>query len=418
MKKITSVLAVFLILLLSACKSTEPSDNRSDLTNTSAYTSSPEELFTAETTSAKISAVEDQPENTSSSAVQTDTKPSEAIPSPEGFPAPYPGGAVEDSGLLSEFKEKINAAETANSIFLGANTLIPTNGNAADGYLTISPQYASDTEELIERMYEGFKYSFWEDKYGEEIENMLPGIIRESENGLQLIASPNEETPTMIDVSSAVISELNETTAKVVALGTDDNGYIWRTYDMLNGVRGWVVRMYEDETVTGEIAVFSRLLIDKRLTLDKIFGNAEPVYDENGDWNPVLVTIENDIYGHGFYNGLEIEPFMTIEEMRRFIRDTFTSEIAESYISLYVNRSYVEKDGHLYLINGAVLPQMGEFSLEEYENRSISSFDATSAVSWSDGENSYTVPITIKYEDGVWKLDTRLPMKADRIIGK
>ena len=228
----------------------------------------------------------------------------------------------------------------------------------------------------------------------------------------------DKETPVTIDISSAVITRLDETTAEVVALGTVGDKYIWRSYDMLNGVRGWVVRMYEDETVTGEIAVFSRLLIDERVTLDKIFGSAEAVKDQNGDWNPQLVTIENDIYGHGFYNGLEVEPFMTVEEMRGFIRDTFTSEIAESYIRLYVNRSYVEKDGHLYLINGAVLPQMGEFSLAEYENRSMSTFDVTSAVSWSDGENSYTLPITVKYEDGVWKLDTRLPMKADRVIGR
>ena len=283
--------------------------------------------------------------------------------------------------------------------------------------MKIDPEYASDMEELTERMYEGFKYSFWEDKYGAEVENMLPEVIKESEDGLGLLVS-DRETPVSIDISSAVITALDETTAKIVALGTTGDKYIWRTYDMLDGVRGWVVRMYEDEEVTGEIAVFSQLLIDKSVTLDKIFGNAKAVTDENGDWNTQLVTIENDVYGHGFYNGLEVEAFMTVEEMRQFIRDTFTSEIAESYIRLYVNRSYVEKDGHLYLINGAVLPQMGEFSLAEYENRMMSSFDVTSAVSWSDGENNYTVPVTIKYEDGVWKLDTRLPMRADRVIGR
>lgn len=176
--------------------------------------------------------------------------------------------------------------------------------------------------------------------------------------------------------------------------------------------------MYDDENVTGEIAVFGQLLIDKRVTLDKIFGNAKPITDENGDWNTQLVTIENDVYGHGFYNGLEIEPFMTVEEMRRFMKDTFTSEIAESYISLYINRTYVEKDGKLYIINGSILPQMGEFKLDNYQNRAMSSFDVTSAVEWTDGDNTYTVPVTIAYEDGLWKLDTRLPMREDRVIGK
>lgn len=417
MKKRTIALAVAALLFFSACKTEENPNNQSNLTNTAPSSSDPQFIPPEETTTARVSAVEDQPENTSPATAGTEDIPSETDPIPDGFPAPYPSGSVEDSERLSEFKEKIKAAETANSVFFGAHTLIPTRGEAVSGYVPIDPEYASNMNELTERMYEGFKYSFWEDKYGEEVENMLPEVIKEGEEGLELLAS-DRETPVTIDISSAVITRLDETTAEVVALGTAGDKYIWRSYDMLNGVRGWVVRMYEDETVTGEIAVFSRLLIDKRVTLDKIFGNAEAVKDENGDWNPQLVTIENDIYGHGFYNGLEVEPFMTVEEMRRFISDTFTSEIAESYIRLYVNRSYVEKDGHLYLINGAVLPQMGEFSLAEYENRSMSTFDVTSAVSWSDGENSYTLPITVKYEDGVWKLDTRLPMKADRVIGR
>lgn len=417
MKKRTIALTVSAVLLFSACKTAESPNYQSNLTNTTPSSSAPQQLPAEETTTARVSAVEDQPENTSAVTTQQEDIPPETTPAPDGFPAPYPSGSVEDGELLAKFKEKIRAAETANSVFFGAHTLIPTIGETLSGYVKIDPEYASDMEELTERMYEGFKYSFWEDKYGAEVENMLPEVIKESEDGLGLLVS-DRETPVSIDISSAVITALDETTAKVVALGTTGDKYIWRTYDMLDGVRGWVVRMYEDEEVTGEIAVFSQLLIDKSVTLDKIFGNAKAVTDENGDWNTQLVTIENDVYGHGFYNGLEVEAFMTVEEMRQFIRDTFTSEIAESYIRLYVNRSYVEKDGHLYLINGAVLPQMGEFSLAEYENRMMSSFDVTSAVSWSDGENNYTVPVTIKYEDGVWKLDTRLPMRADRVIGR
>ena len=202
----------------------------------------------------------------------------------------------------------------------------------------------------------------------------------------------------------------------MVALGTLGDGYIWRTYDMLEGVRGWVVQAHSDEDVSGEIGLFTQLLINQRSTLDTIFGNVTPVTDENGDWNIQLVTIEDDAYGHGFYNGLEIEPFMTVAEMRQYLRDTFTSEIAESYISLYVNRTYVEKDGRLYIISGSILPQMGEFSLANYENRSLSTYDVTSLVEWTDGTDTYTVPVTVSFRDGRWKLDTRLPMMKDRVI--
>lgn len=414
-KKFIAVMSAVLLLLLSACDSDNTDNNGTSTTPVS--TASPMTEPEEETTTARVSAVEDQPENTSTSSTQGESVPEETTPKPDGFPAPYPTGAVDNFEQLSEFKRIIKSAETANSVFYGEHTLIPLSGAAQGGYAAVDAAYASDIDELTERMYEGFKYSFWEDKYGEEVENMLPSVITESEDGLKLSVGEAEE-PVVIDVDSAVITDLGEVNAEVVALGMRGDKYIWRTYDMLNGVRGWVVRMYDDEEVTGEIAVFSQLLIDKRVTLDKIFGNAKAVTDENGDWNIELVTIEDDIYGHGFYNGLEVEPFMTVEEMKQFIRDTFTSEIAESYIRLYINRSYVEKDGHLYLVDGAVLPQMGEFSLSEYENRAISSFDVTSAVDWRDGERSYRVPITIKYEDGLWKLDTRLPMRADRVISR
>lgn len=410
MKKKPLAFIIAVSLLLSACNSDTGGND-----NTGSQSTAP--MANEETTSARISAVEDQPENTSPTSDAGEDIPEETTPAPDGFPAPYPMGAVIDDEMLSEFKEIIQAAETANSVLYGKHTIIPLKGEESNGYKLISPDYAVDLNELTTRMYEGFKYSFWEDKYGDEVENMLPDIVLETDSGIMMSVS-EKTAPVVVDVSSAVLTSLGEINATVTALGVQGDKYVWRTYDMLNGVRGWVVRMYSDENVTGEIAVFSQLLIDKSFTLDKIFGNAKRVTDENGDWNTQLVTIENDVYGHGFYNGLEIEPFMTVEEMRQFMRDTFTSEIAESYIRLYINRTYVEKDGRLYIINGSILPQTGSFSLANYENRAISSFDVTSAVEWTDGENTYTVPVTIAYEDGLWKLDTRLPMREDRVIGK
>lgn len=430
MKKKIFVLTVSALLLLSACSSLDENGSTDSSNNGIFYTDDgtgsigsvgsvdPPPQIENSTTAANVSAVEDQPENTvvMDTSQEEATAPIDPVPVPDGFPAPYPAGTVEDEELLTEFKEKIESAEIANSVLYGANTLIPLSGAEQNGFRRISEDYAADYDALIERMYEGFKYSFWEAKYDEEVENILPELIHEEDDGGILLSVAEGEEMPVIEISSAVITYLTDYDAEVVALGVVGDKYIWRTYDMLNGVRGWVVRMYDDESVTGEVAVFSRLLLEKSVTLDKIFGNGEPIKDENGDWNPQLVTIEDDLYGHGFYNGLEIEPFMTVEEMRQFIRDTFTSEIAESYIKLYVNRTYVEKDGKLYMISGSVLPQMGEFSLDNYENRSMSSFDVTSMVEWTDGNKTYTLPITIAYEDGMWKLDTRLPMREDRVI--
>ena len=396
--------AALAVLLLAGC-SDGTAENEEDTTTTAAVTT---------TTTAHVSIVEDQPENTTSAA--SETSPLISADEPEAFPPPYPTGSVEDAEMLAHFKEKIQSAEVADSVLCGKYTLIPLEGNVGDGYYLISADYAADLDQLTDRMYDGFKYTFWEDHYGDEIEDMLPEIVKETEQGVAFRFGEAAQ-PYLIEVSSAVITYLAEYEATVVALGTLGDSYIWRSYDMYNGVRGWVVREYSDETVTGEIALFSRLLINERSTLDKIFGNVTPVTDSNGDWNAKLVAIDDDVYGHGFYNGLEIVPFMTVEEMRRYLRDTFTSEIAESYISLYVNRTYVEQDEKLYIISGSILPQMGEFSLDHYENRSISSYDITSMVDWTDGEDTYTIPVTVTYRNGRWKLDTRLPMMKDRVIG-
>ena len=406
MKKILA--AVLAALLLAGCSNA----GDTGVVDTSDTTLAPVPEET--TTTARVSAVEDQPENTSASDAEESTDSPTHDAEPEAFPPPYPSGTVDDPEMLSQFKAIIQSAETAESVMNGEYTLIPLESGSGE-YRKISSDYAADLDDLTDRMYEGFKYSFWEDHYGDEIENMLPSLIKETEDGIALRCGAVTQ-PYLIDVSSAVITSLTEYNATVVALGTLGDKYIWRTYDLLNGVRGWVVQEHSDETVTGEIAMFSQLLITQRSALDTIFGNVTPVPDSNGDWNAQLVTIDDDIYGHGFYNGLEIQPFMTVEEMRQYLRDTFTSEIAESYISLYINRTYVEKEGKLYIISGSILPQMGEFSLANYENRSISSYDVTSLVEWTDGDEIYKLPITITYEGGRWKLDTRLPMMKDRVI--
>lgn len=411
-----SFIAVLLTVaaLLSACSNSDPAE----ITGTSpaAVQSEPE----TEITTKRVSAVENQPEETLPPAVSTIGGTEENTPAvspPPEFPVPYPAASVNDPEALAEFKKIIVSAETAISIMNGKDTLIPLASEESGGYRLISTDYAKDLNALTEKMYDGIKYTFWEDHFGSEIEDMLPDYIKETDSGVMLKMSASG-SKVEIETDSAVLTALDDNTAEVKAFGKSGDSYIWRTYDILYGTRGWVVREFSDEKVTGEISVFSQLLIGNRETLDKIFGNAAPVTDSSGDWNTKLVTIDNDPYGHGFYNGLEIEPFMTVEEMKQFIRDSFTKEIAESYISLYINRTYVEKDEKLYIISGSVLPQMGVFSLDGYESRAVSSYDVTSLVEWTDGENAYRLPITIAYEGGKWKVDTRFPMRSDRVIEK
>lgn len=399
-------------MLLSACSNSDTGESTDTLT----AQNEPE----AEITTKRVSAVENQPEETLPTANTTTDITGENNPpvsSPPEFPAPYPAASVEAPETLAELKKIIISAETAMSIMNGSDTFIPLESTESEGYKLISADYAKDMQSLTDKMYEGIKYTFWEDHFGKEIEDMLPNYVKETDSGVMLKMETGSGR-VEIETDSLVLTALDDSTAQLKALGKSGNDYIWRTYFILSGVRGWVLRDFSDEKVTGEIAIFSQLLIGSRETLDKIFGNAAPIKDSNGDWNTQLVTIDNDPYGHGFYNGLEIEPFMTVEEMKQYIRDSFTKEIAESYISLYINRTYVEKDGKLYIISGSVLPQMGEFSLDNYENRSISSYDVTSLVEWTDGESTYSLPITIAYEGGKWKVDTRLPMRSDRVIEK
>lgn len=396
--------AALAALLLAGCSANpDPAENTIDPPSISS---------TSTTTTPKVNFVEEQPENTTSNTEET-TPPEEDDPA--AFPVPYPTGRVDDPEMLDKLKAVVQTAVVAESVLDGEYTIIPLGVGVGDGYRLIPADYAADLDSLIERMYEGCKYTFWHDQYGWEIEDKLTELVKETEEGIALFYGAAEQ-PYTIDVSNAVLASLTDEEATLVALGTLGDSYIWRTYELLNGERGWVVQAHSEESVTGDMALFSELLIGSHSTLDMIFGNVTPITDENGDRSIQLVTIEDDPYGHGFYNCLEIEPFMTVAEMRQFLRDTFTSEIAESYISLYVNRTYVEKEGRLYIISGSILPRMGEFSLANYENRSISTYDVTSLVEWTDGEDTYTIPVTIAFRDGKWKSDTRLPMMKDRVI--
>ena len=403
--------AAALTLLLSGCSN---ANSDTDALITTAVTPGPEPALT---TTNKVSAVEDQPEETHAPEITSKTETADpGTDKPEEFPTPYPSANVENPELLKTLKEYIEKAETAESIFNGKNTLIPLKGDEKNGYRLIDPTYAEDTNALVQRMYSGFAYYYFENTYDMTVRELLAEVTEESDDGIMMKYNDTGEF-TLIAVDSAVITSIDDDYTYVTALGKRGDKYLWRTYEMSEGDDYWEVRRYTDVFVTGEMAVFDSLLIKTRDTLDKIFGNAEPV-KTGGDWNPQLVTIEDDIYGNGFYNGLEIQPFMTVEEMRQYLRDTFTSEIAESYISLYVNRTYVEKDGKLYIISGSILPQMGVFSLDNYKNTSTSTYSLTSTVEWSDGDDTMSLPVTIAYEDGRWKLDTRLPMRKDRVIGK
>lgn len=409
MKKKALILILAAALLLSACKSEEQAE-------ASGTTEPVEEI----TTTTSISALEGAPESTTTEPAYTGEP---EIDYPDGFPVPYPVGSVSNEETVRFFTGLADNAMRAESVLHGSQTLIPLGERAGDGYSLIDPEYAGTKGELSERISDYFATYYWSDTYGYELDYLLYEDMSFGTERVRYIDEQlcfycgADEAQIEYDISTAVVTSADDEYAAVVVLGMLDGEYYWKTFTMINGYRGWVVESTEEEKVSGEIALFSKLLIDNRQTLDKIFGGGDPVLDESGAQVREYVQIADDPYGHGFYYGLEIEPFMTVEEMREYLRETFTGEIAESYISLYVNRSYVEKDGRLFLIEGSVIPQMGSFSLENYQNFTTATFDVTSYVDWTDGANTYTLPITAKYEDGVWKLDTRLPMKADRIIG-
>lgn len=371
---------------------------------------------TAATTTKKISAAENQPEDTISPANTSKTQVVEPGQNkPDGFPDPYPSAKVEDKELSEKLKNLVGKAEIVESLLYGKNTLVPLIGAEKDGFKLIDGEYAKTVEALTAKMYESFTSYYWQDAYGSSGGELLKDIIKETKEGIWLSCADLEKR-FVIEANSTVITEKGEDYALVTALGKKDKEFIWRTYRAVyDSNSGWKIGSYSDTGITGELAVFNKLLIESRDTLDKIFGNAAPV-KTGENWNTQLITIEDDIYGNGFYNALEIEPFMTVEQMRQFMRDTFTSEIAESYISLYINRTFLEKDGKLYIISGSVLPQTGEFSLEDYTNISTGTYSVTSKVSWTGSGGAVTIPITVAYEDGKWKLDTRLPMREDRII--
>ena len=410
--KLIAIAACSALLLSSCSASTEAADTASSSSTTETVTSS-------------VSAVEGAPEETTAAVTTAGLHDGNLeIDTPEGFPVPYPVGTIEDKNALKEFKSVIAEGIKTESVLFGFDVKIPLGASVDGDYYLIEPEYAETKTELSKAVGLPFASYYWSKEYETSLDYLLyedtslggkPRVAYIDDQLCFYKAAVSKQIE--IDVETCVITYLKGDYGTVLALGTLGDKYYWKTFDMVNGYNGWVVESSSVEEVSGEIALYSKLLVDDRETLDKIFGNAEPVTDDNGKQVAEYVQIEDDPYGHGFYNALEIEPFMTVQEMRDFIKSTFTGEIAESYISLYINRTYIEKDGRLFMVDGAILPQMGTFDLTNYENLSIGDFDVTSFVEWTDlDENTVRLPITICYEDGTWKLDTRLPMCADRII--
>lgn len=407
-----SVVAILLAaVVLSGCTVTISQDGE-QTTTPPAITSPPEN------STSNVGILEELPEETT--AEQTTQYEEPPLDVPDGFPVPYPVGTVDDKESLEKFKNVIKEGIITESILKGYASKIPTTDLLADGYYLIDPEYAKTIDGLRKKVAAPFASYYWKDMYGLTLDQLLTeddslGAVRvkfiDDKLGLYKIAV--EEEPE-INMDTAVLTYLKGEYATVVALGTLGEKYYWKTYELINGYKGWVVEKTSIEEATGEFAVFSKLLVEDMKTLDKIFGGAEPVFDDRGMQVMEHLEVENDIYGNGFYYGLEVEKFMSIEQMREFIRTMFTSEVAESYISLYVNRTYIEKNGKLYMVTGAILPRLGKFDLSDYETTSIGTFDVVAYVTW--GEDELRLPITVCYEDGVWKLNTRIPMLSDTIL--
>lgn len=406
-----SIAAVFLaVAMLSGCTVTISQDGE-ETTPIVQLTPPPE-------TTSNVGVLEDLPEDTTTEATTQYEEPPLDIP--DGFPVPYPVGTIDDEESLTLFKEVINNCIYTESILKGYACQIPTTDLLEDGYYQVDPEYAQTIKELEDKVGKPFASYYWADSYGLTLDQLLTedeslGAVRvkyiDDKLGLYKIAVEDEPA---IDMDTAVLTYLKGDYATVVALGTLGEEYYWKSYELINGYRGWVVEKTSIEKATGEFAVFSKLLIEDMKTLDKIFGAAEPVFDDRGMQVMEYLEVQDDIYGNGYYYGLQVEKFMSIEQMREFVRTMFTSEIAESYISLYINRTYIESDGKLYMITGSILPRLGEFDLSEYETTSIGTFDVVAYVNW--GEDDMKLPITVCYEDAVWKLNTRIPMLEDTLL--
>lgn len=125
-KKIISIISAA-ALLFTACNSDNedtPSATADENVTESSVTESAV-ISEEETTTARVSAVEDQPENTS--AVTTPSAPEDITSTaPDGFPAPYPAGAADAPELLAEFKEKSLPRKPPTAFFTVLPLLYPT----------------------------------------------------------------------------------------------------------------------------------------------------------------------------------------------------------------------------------------------------------------------------------------------------
>ncbi|MGN0650070.1 MAG: hypothetical protein ACI4KM_06505 [Oscillospiraceae bacterium] len=154
-----------------------------------------------------------------------------------------------------------------------------------------------------------------------------------------------------------------------------DNG-VWKTDSF-----AWRTANYMGKLLS------KRLNSDNLSTLGKICGTVTQTSEQG--------TIINDCW---YY---PVEPFMTIEEMRGFLRENFTDEAAKLY-EPYIN-CFVEQDGSLYRVwEGVSCPNPKSFGSYE-PTRSLpltSSFSnnvetSTSKIPWNDGFGNTTEVLVV-----------------------
>lgn len=441
-KKIFSVLAAVMAVTLTftACSNDNTNSEATSDTTTAEITTTTEAVTdTAESeiepsesiTETNVAVVEGAPENTTTEAA-AETPPEEEVVE-ETFPIPTPTAGVINEELLEELKGIVIDAIAMENFTLGyigdniTSTVLEEESTTV-AYRQIDPEFASSTSELIEIVGAPFATYFWADEKGYTLENILTvnnvngGILVKSVSGeLAYRCSSHAGTPLNFDFDSMVLLSITgeDEYAELCLVATDANGEAyWRTYTMINGFRGWVVESYTQRAVTGEVYLFEQMLVETKPTLEKIFGGANPVIDASGNQVEKTIIVKDDPHGNGVYYGLQVEAFMSIQEMREYLQSIFISDIADAYISLYINGVYIEQDGELFISQGAVMPILGDFDTSSYQTQSYDTEHKfyKGFIDWSDGTNSLNVVMGITRDSGSWKISTKLPFSTSKVI--
>lgn len=301
--------------------------------------------------------------------------------------------------------EVIEYMQMAEGAYWTVDDSIPDKAALTTMYTDVfTENYFSTMETPLDELLFGDSVYLHKDEKSGEI--MLPMYM--TVDGKLLVYQNYMGVPVKYRFSEPVISYADESTAEVCVAGTClsfDNWYMMNV-SLVKHEEKWMIDKLETKEANHAGGWFEKLINNGNMKLlEKICGNCEYIEDSDGTRR---FEIFNDKHCY------QVENFMTIDEMKAFLKSIFTEDLAEWYISNYVGRFYQQNGNELYIEQYINPETIGSFDIVNssccfasyYPN---GGFLIICSVPWYVGDEKRDVLIRIKNTENGIRISEKLP---------